>query len=205
MLSLALPRVSWAHRVPATAKLAGLLVLSLVLFPVKDPIILGGALAAVVMLTGSLGTSAMRQTMRFVVPLLFMVGLLLLFHIVFGQLRDGIAIVLRLLTMVLLANFVTMTTALSEMMALVEKLFAPFAKIGVNVRAVSVAMGLAIRFTPVLLTKSGLLFDAWRARSQKPARWRLVVPIGLAALDDAEQISDALRARGGVPSTRRSG
>lgn len=204
MLSLALPRVSWAHRIPATVKLAGLLVASLVLFPIKDPVILAGALTAVVVLTTSLGTSAIRQTMRFVVPLLFMVGLLLLFHIFFGQLREGIAVVLRLLTLVFLANFVTMTTALSEMMALIEKLFAPLTKIGVNVRVISVAMGLAIRFTPVLLTKSGLLFDAWRARSQRPARWRLIVPIGLAALDDAEQISDALRARGGIQKVKRS-
>lgn len=204
MLSLALPRVSWAHRIPAPVKLAGLLVVSLVLFPIKDPVILTGALIAVILLTGSLGTSAIRLTGRFVVPLAFMIGLLLLFHIVFGQLRDGIVIVLRLLTMGLVANFVTMTTALSEMMALVEKLLAPLAGIGVNVRAISVAMGLAIRFTPVLLTKSGLLFDAWRARSQRPARWRLIVPIGLAALDDAELISDALRARGGVLKMKRS-
>lgn len=204
MLSLALPRKSWAHGIPASAKLAGLLVVSVTLFPVKDPVVLTGALAAVLLLTGSLGAAAIRQTARFVVPLAFMIGLLLLFHIVFGQLRDGLAIVLRLLTLVLLANFVTMTTALSEMMGLVERLLAPLAWLGVNVWAISLAMGLAIRFTPVLLTKSGVLFDAWRARSQKPARWRLVVPIGLAALDDAEQISDALRARGGVPSTIRS-
>lgn len=200
-----MPRASWAHRIPATPKLAGLLLVSLILFPIKDPAILAGALVAVLALTGSLGAAAIRQTVRFAVPLAFVIGLLLLFHIAFGLLRDGIVIVMRLLTMVLLANFVTMTTALSEMMALVEKLLTPLAKIGVNVRAISVAMGLAIRFTPVLLTKSGLLFDAWRARSQRPARWRLIVPIGLAALDDAEQISDALRARGGVPSTGRSG
>lgn len=204
MLSLSLPRPSWAHRMPASIKLTLLVVLSMVLFHVGNLSVLSLALAAVVGLTASLGVDAWRQTSRFLLPLMPMVALLMLFHILFGHIEDGTAISLRLLALVLMANIVTMTTALSDMMRTVERLLSPFEKLGVNIRAMSVAMALVIRFLPVLLQRSRDLFDAWRARSAKSARWNLITPIALSALDDAERVSDALRARGGLNPAERN-
>ena len=39
---------------------------------------------------------------------------------------------------------------------------------------------------------------ALRARSHKKSGWRLVVPLTLSVLNDAEHVASALRARGGV-------
>ncbi len=204
MLSLALARQTWGHRLPAWLKLVALLGLSIALFPVGDPLVLGAALAVVLALTASLGPDALRQTGRFLIPLWPMLALLLAFHLLFADLADGIVIAVRLLTLVMLANIVTMTTALSDMMHLVERVLSPLKSLGVNVRAISVAMGLVIRFTPVLLQRAHVLLDSWRARSHKRARWHIVVPIGLSVFNDAEQVSDALRARGGITQLNRN-
>jgi biotin transport system permease protein len=49
-----------------------------------------------------------------------------------------------------------------------------------------------------MLQRMAALNDAWRARSARRAGWRLAFPATLAALDDAERVAEALRARGGV-------
>ena len=40
--------------------------------------------------------------------------------------------------------------------------------------------------------------QSWRARSTRRPRWRVLVPATLAALDDADHVAEALRARGGA-------
>ena len=204
MLSLSLPRPSWAHRVPAPVKLVLLLVLSVSLFFVTDLFVLGTALAAAIGLTASLGRDVWRQMFRLFLPIVPMILLLMLFHILFGGIEDGAAISFRLLALVCLANFVTMTTALSDMMRILQRLLSPLEGLGVKARTTSVAMALVIRFLPVLLQRSRDLFDAWRARSAKTPRWNLIAPVALSAFDDAERVSDALRARGGLDQLERS-
>ena len=84
------------------------------------------------------------------------------------------------------------------MMALVERLAAPLARVGVAPRVLALAMALVIRFTPVLMGKAEMLTQAWRGRATGRAGWRIVVPLVLVALDDADHVAEALRARGGI-------
>ena len=69
---------------------------------------------------------------------------------------------------------------------------------GVNTRPVEIAVALVVRFTPVLIGKGAALADAWRSRCVKRASWRLVFPLSLVAIDDAEHVAEALKARGGT-------
>jgi biotin transport system permease protein len=102
-----------------------------------------------------------------------------------------------MLSAVGLANLVTMTTTLAAMMDVVNRLLRPFARLGVNLRAIELAAAMVIRFTPVLAQKGGALALSWRARSRRLAGWRVIVPFLVLALDDAEHVAEALRARGG--------
>jgi biotin transport system permease protein len=98
---------------------------------------------------------------------------------------------------VALANLVTMTTTLDAMMAVVRRLLSPFSRLGLNLTAIELAAAMVIRFTPVLTQKGSALALAWRARSRKRAGWRVIMPFLVLALDDADHVADALRARGG--------
>jgi biotin transport system permease protein len=60
------------------------------------------------------------------------------------------------------------------------------------------AAALVIRFVPVMLTRTEQIAAAFRARSARRPGWRVLVPALLAALDDAAQVAEALRARGGA-------
>ncbi|MCI4662604.1 MAG: energy-coupling factor transporter transmembrane protein EcfT [Neomegalonema sp.] len=198
MLSLALPTRTWAHRIPAGLKLLVLLALSTWLFTIEDPGILLSCLLAVGLMTALLGRAALKQSWRQFKPLWSMLALLLIFHALIEDLATGMIICLKIVTLVQFANLVTMTTPLGSMIALVERLLGPLKALGVPARVIALAMGLVIRFTPTLMQKTAQLQDAWRARSKRRPYWRIIVPLTIAAIDDAEQVADAIRARGGA-------
>ena len=115
-----------------------------------------------------------------------------------GEAEAGFAIALRMITAVGLANLVTMTTRLSDLMGVVRFLSTPLRRFGISTTAIEVAVALVIRFTPVLADKGLLLHQAWRARAARRVGWRIVLPFAVLAIDDAEHVAEALRARGGL-------
>ena len=103
-----------------------------------------------------------------------------------------------MITAVAAANFVTMTTRLTDMITVLETLTKPLARLGLSPRALALAVALTIRFIPVTLSRMQVIRESWRARSPRRPGWRVLLPATLAALDDAEAVAEALRARGGA-------
>lgn len=160
------------------------------------PLSLSGC-AAVLVLYAIPGRSFLRQGARMLRPLWIFVAVVMVWHAATGAVEQGVEVSARLLACVGLANLVTMTTRLDDMLAVTERLLAPFGRLGLDVRQLGLAVALVIRFTPVLAEKGGRLAEAWRARSARRPGWRIVAPFALLAIDDAEHVSEALRARGG--------
>jgi biotin transport system permease protein len=198
MLTLTSPVETAFHRWSAGAKLVGLALATAVLVPVGDLRLLALAAAGVAALYLSQGRTFAVLGLRWLWPLWPVLAVLAVWHLVTGDLAAGLAIALRLVTAVALANLVTLTTRLDAMMAVVERAARPLERFGLSPRVLAVAIALVIRFTPVLLLRAGQLMEAWRARSPRRPGWRVVVPVTLAALDDAEHVAEALRARGGL-------
>ncbi len=198
MLALSLQNSGWAGKLPAGAKLLALMGATVLLYPVQSPQILAGALLAVGGLYGSLGRTAMASGLAMLKPLVMICLVITLYHIAIGAFDRGLVFVLKLLAMVGIANFVTMTTRLSDMMEVILRLLRPLQRLGVNTSIIALAFTLVIRFTPVLILKARALTEAWRARSKARAGWRIIIPLVLLALDDADNVAEALRARGGV-------
>lgn len=202
MISLTSPVRTRAHGWPAGAKLLALCVASVALFAAPDLWVQIGAALFVLVLYALPGVVFLRHGLRRLWPLWPFVTVLLAWHLVTGVPREGAMISLRMLSAVGLANLVTMTTSLAEMMAVVNRLLRPFARFGVNLRAIELAAAMVIRFTPVLAHKGAALTLAWRARSRRRAGWRVIMPFMVLALDDADHVADALRARGGFEMER---
>jgi biotin transport system permease protein len=57
---------------------------------------------------------------------------------------------------------------------------------------------MVIRFTPVLIARSKQLLESWRARGLKHINWRIILPIFITVIDDADRVAEAIRARGGI-------
>ncbi len=198
MISLTSEVRTWAHRWPAGLKLGLLCAATVVLLARHDPAFHLAALAGVLGLYLMGGWRFLRAGLRAVWVLWPFVVLVGAWHLLTGAAGPGLVIVLRLLTAVALANLVTMTTRLDQMIAVVRGLTAPLRRIGVNTRAIELGIALVVRFTPALTDKGRLLRQSWSARSAKAANWRIVMPFTVLAIDDAEQVAMALRARGGL-------
>lgn len=197
MLTLTSPVETWAHRLPAGVKLAALAGTTVLLFRLQSPLTLAAPLAAVAALAATGGPRFAAAAARMLWPLWPFVLVILLWHLALRDLSGGAAIVLRLIAAVAAANLVTMTTRLSDMMAVIGRLGAPLARIGLPPQRLALAAGLVIRFIPVLGARAAAIRSAWWARSPRRAGWRLVAPLTAAALDDAAHVAEALRARGG--------
>ncbi len=198
MLALTLERRTWAHRLPAGLKLA-LVALTVVLaLPVTDPRLVAGLVTAVAALYASLGRQALRTGARLLRPLALVLAIIMAWHLVLGEARLGALICLRILALVGLANLVTLTTRLDDLMAVVEWLLAPLSRLGLPTGRVALAVALVIRQIPALTARAEALRAAWRARATRRPGRHLALPLVLSALDDAEQVADALRARGGL-------
>jgi biotin transport system permease protein len=198
MLTLTSPVETPWHRVPAGWKLGALAIATAGLFALRDPMTLGLALAAVGAAYAAGGRAFLRHGAAMLRPLWPFLLLLVVWHLWSGEAREGVAIGLRLVAAVAAANLVTMTTRRSDMGGVMERVLAPLGRLGVPVGRVALGLALAVRFVPVMLERAGAVREAWRARSARRPGWRVMVPVTLAALDDAERAAEALRARGGA-------
>lgn len=198
MLTLTSPVETSLHRLPAAAKLAALCLFTVLLFRLDSPVPLAVALVAVAALHAAFGRLFASHALGLLLPLWPFVLVIALWHLWLHDMSRGATILLRLVAAVAAANLVTMTTRLSDMIAIVERLAAPLGRIGLSPRNLALAIALVIRFLPVLSHRMGQITEALRARSPRRAGYRVLVPATLAALDDADHVAEALRARGGA-------
>ncbi|WP_455373687.1 energy-coupling factor transporter transmembrane component T family protein [Limibacillus halophilus] len=197
MISLYLSGRSWLHGVPAGVKLLALVAITLVIVPLADPWAMAGALGGVLLVYASL-PAAWGVTWRLLRPLLVLMAVIFALYYWSGQLQAGALVMLRILTLVLLANLVTLTTRVDEMMAALLPLFRPLKVFGLSPRRLSLMVALAIRFVPLLFERFTELAEAWRARSPRRPSWRLIAPFSVRTLTMSDQVAEALTARGGA-------
>lgn len=195
MMTDGLAPKTWLHRVPAGFKLAGLALFSLLLLPVDDWRILAGVLAMVLAIYAGFGRAGFARLalLRPLIPLLVIVGGV---QALSGGWHAGAVVSLRLLAMLLLADLVSMTTAMSALMDVLAPFFNLLRPLGVNPRKMALAVALVLRFVPVLLTRWRAREEAWKARTHRRVPVRLVAVFLADILQLADRVAESLDARG---------
>ena len=197
MISLTSPVETLAHQWPAGLKLGILCLSTIFLYSINNFAVELVFLGIVILLYAIPGRAFMKHGLSQLSILWPFVLIVLVWHIWTGDFLVGAGILVRLVCAVALANLVTMTTRLSDMIDVVHFLAKPFERFGLNPRILELSIALVIRMTPILLSKGQGLAMAWRARSLRRSGWRIILPFTLVALDDADHVAEALRARGG--------
>ena len=148
--SLYLPGNTWLHRGRAGLMLAVLAIGSTALMWVHSPSLLLVACAVVCLSVRWAGASVQQvwQQLRPLVWLLFVLGGLSVWS---QGLWQALEMILRLLTLVLAALVVSMTTPLTQMMQVVAWLLKPFQRLGwIDADKVALGFGLTMRLIPEL-------------------------------------------------------
>ena len=194
--SLYLQGNTWLHRAPAGLKLAVLAVGSTALMWVHSPSLLLVACVLVCLSVRWAGASLQQvwQQLRPLVWLLFVLGGLSVWS---QGLWQALEMILRLLTLVLAALVVSMTTPLTQMMQVVALLLKPFQRLGwVDADKVALGFGLTMRLIPELGVQWQEIREAQLARGLMPSPLTMGVPMLLRTLRRADEIAEAIDARG---------
>lgn len=203
MISLTSPVKTRAHHWPAGLKLGLLSLVTFGLFFVDSVIFHGLFLIFVAVLYALPGALFFKNGWKHLKILWPFVFIVIVWHLFTDELPLGLIIAFRMMSAVGMANLVTMTTRLSDMIDVVHWLTRPLHRLGFNPRVLELAIALVIRMTPVLVSKGQSLALAWRARSNRRSGWRIILPFTVLALDDADHVAEALKARGGLTNQER--
>jgi energy-coupling factor transport system permease protein len=124
----------------------------------------------------------------------------------------GLAVAVRLLSIITLASLLGWTTQPLSIVAGLRSLGSPLARVGVPVDAGATAIGLALRFAPIALSEAHTILRAQAARGAdfRGVRNKLAVAVPLLgalferAFSRADTLAEAMEARGFVPGGHRT-
>lgn len=189
------PGDSLLHRLPAGAKLLGLLIAGLLLALVHGwP---SGATAVVIALglvaISRVRPAALLRSLRGLLVVAVVLAAWLTRQVGWESAAETVG---DLVALVLLATVVTTTTPVDGILDAVEHALRPARPLGVRPERVALAFSLVLRAIPATLGRAEETRDAARARGlERDPRARLI-PFALRTVADARATGEALHARG---------
>ncbi|MBQ1320529.1 MAG: energy-coupling factor transporter transmembrane protein EcfT [Solobacterium sp.] len=123
-------------------------------------------------------------------------------------------IVVRLLLMIMITTCLTATTKPLDMTLGIEDLLKPFEKIHVPAHEIAMLISIALRFIPDLIEETQRIIKAQESRGvdMKEGKMQerimailsLIVPLFVSAFQRAEDLANAMEARGYAPGEKRT-
>ena len=190
------PGNSLLHRLPAGWKiLLVCLLIVAVSVMVREPWHVLPALAMTVALY-AIGRIPPRAAWDQVRPVLPMLIAILALQWIVADLDTALLVTGALLVAVAVAGLVALTTRVSDMLDAVTRAAGPLRHVGASPDRVALVLVLTIRAIPLLARQLRQVTEARKARGLGMSIRALVVPTVLGALTTADQLGDALAARG---------
>ncbi len=204
MLTLYISQPTWLHARPAGQKLLALAVTSVGLLPVTDLAIASEALVCALVLYVSLGKAGLRRLAQSLKTLAWLVafigGAQVLIASIQGYLGSALLInvavtMMKLATLVLIAELVTITTPLQALLAAIEPLLRPLKWLGLSSDRLALGIGLFIRLASFQRSTWLQLKQAYEVRGVQRPGLRLIAPSLREGLRQADFMARALMAR----------
>ena len=223
-----MPLDSPIHKMDPRAKIgAMLLMLAAIFFPAGwlGYLIIFVTVSAVILI-GKLSFSYILKSMK---PMMFMMIFLLIinclavrtgdiaftlfgFSVYMDAITQTLYIVVRLLLMIMITTCLTATTKPLDMTLGIEDLLQPFQRFGVPSHAMLISI--ALRFIPDLIDETSRIMKAQESRGvdMKEGKLKerimailsLIVPLFVSAFQRAEDLANAMEARGYAPGEPRT-
>lgn len=136
------------------------------------------------------------------------------FSIYSDAISQTVYIIVRLMLMVIITTILTATTKPLDLTLGIEKLLKPFEVIGVPAHIIAMMISIALRFIPTLIEETQRIMNAQASRGvdlengtlkeKTMAVLALIVPLFVSAFDRADQLANAMEARGYDPQRERT-
>lgn len=201
MLTLYRPGTGPLHRMPAGPKL--LLVLAAVLAVSLLPstwvaAAVAAALPVVAYALAGLGDGAfgMRELGRQVLAVRWVIVITLAGQLLFLGPEPAVANTARVASAVVLAALLVLTTRVADLLDAVERGLRPLAALRIDPARTALLLTVTLSTVPVLAGLARDVRDAQRARGAKAGLRAFAVPFLVMAFKHADELGDALTARG---------
>ncbi len=225
-----IPMNSVVHKFDPRAKILGMLILLTAIFIPAG--FYGYAFLAVfvvsVVMISKLSFKFITKAMK---PMMLMLIFLMVINIfvlrtgyvivdVFGfkiysdALWQTLYISIRLLLMIMVTTVLTATTKPLDLTLGIEDLLKPFKRFKVPAHEIAMMISIALRFIPTLIEETDRIMKAQASRGVDMAEGKLkekivailslIVPLFVSSFQRAEDLADAMEARGYVPSAMRT-
>jgi biotin transport system permease protein len=204
MLTLYISQPTWLHTRPAGQKLLALAVTSVGLLPISGLPLASTAFICVLVLYASLGGVGLRRLAQSLKALAWLVALIAGAQVFVASIQGSLSTplltnvavtMMKLATLVLLAELVTITTPLQALFSAIEPLLRPLKWIGLSSERLALGMGLLIRLASLQRGTWLQLKQAYWVRGVQRPGFRLIAPSLRAGLRQADHMSRALSAR----------
>jgi len=184
------------HRLSVRTKLLGLMISGLALFFIDNPFLLGFALLLTATLYLRLGLP-FGEAFRRLRPVLFTIAFFALVNIFVLSPHEALVSTLRLLAILFLAASVTATTTIAAFIETLTALLMPLERMGLmKASDGGLAFGLVMRFVPEIANRYEMLRQAHAARGLTLKPHRIIGPLIISTLKEADAIAQAIDARG---------
>lgn len=195
-LGFYVPGTSIIHRTPALAKFLFLFVfILLTAIFVRSAAVAGGlVLLCVVLYTlGRIPWTLALQQLCCALPVLGLLGAFQWWQLGW---QPALRIVLVIVASLAVANLLTLTTRMEDMMDALERALQPAARRGFPVNSTVLALSLTLRLLPLMLSTVTEVLDARKARGASFSILAFGTPVMIRSIRRARCLGDALRARG---------
>jgi biotin transport system permease protein len=195
MIGIYVPGTSWLHGARPGVKLAGLTALLLVLGVARTPWTVGGGvlLVAGLAVSSRIPGEVVGAQLRPVVPGLAVIGAL---QVWLAGPTTAAVVVGSIAVAVGAAALVTLTTRTTDLLAALVTALRPARRVGVDPDRVALVLALAVRSVPVLAAFAREVREARAARGAERSLRGFAVPFVVRSLRYADQLGEALAARG---------
>lgn len=224
-----IPLDSFFHKLDPRAKICAMIAILIAVF-IPAGFVGYGILAAVLIaciLRAKLQFSFVIKAMKPMVMMMIFLTIINVFVIKTGNLlytlgpitiyddalKQTAYIIIRLALMIMTTTLLTATTKPMDMTLGIEDLLKPFEKLGVPTHDIAMMIALALRFIPTLIDEAerilkaqasrGVDFENGSLKEKISAIMSLIVPMFVSCFQRADDLADAMEARGYVVGAKR--
>jgi biotin transport system permease protein len=196
MLTLYRPGDGWLHRASAGPKALVLLAIVLGVSLLPSTYWAAGCAAVVVVVGYLVSGLGLRELGRQVLAVRWVIVITLIGQIIFLSPEAAVANTARVTAAVVLAALLVLTTRVTDLLDAFERGLQPVARFGVDPQRASLILAVTINTVPVLARLAAGVREAQRARGARGGLTTFVVPFLVVALKHADELGEALTARG---------
>lgn len=225
-----MPLNSLIHRMDPRAKILSMLIMLTAIF-IPSGFMGYGILAVVIIGVVLMSKLKLNFLIRAMKPMMFMLTFLMVINIfviktgylvvdIFGfkiysdAIFQTLYISVRLMLMIMITTILTATTKPLDLTLGIEDLLAPFKRFKVPAHEIAMMISIALRFIPTLIEETDRIMKAQASRGvdlqegkfkeKIMAILSLIVPLFVSSFQRAEDLADAMEARGYIPQARRT-